>query len=157
MSIHIWGPLTLAFALGIGWRLFSRATKAYRSKLRSYPSRWAFVSSNWDVFLLRTFPFNGGLFVAWLFHPDWIAKGLVYAHVPASFANWLIVTPNLATAFAFGFLVDYALDQIQIKLATVSLPSWVPDAIRGEIPSYDATVVNGTTLVQSSNRDTGIA
>lgn len=156
MNIHVWGPLTVAFLLGIVWRLFSRASKAYRSNLRSYPSRLAFVRTNWDVFLLRTFPFNSGLFVLWLFHPDWLSKGLIFAHVPASFANWIIVTPNLMTSFAGGFVIDYALDQIQLKLATVPLPSWVPDAIRGEIPSYDPGVINGSAFVQANNRDAGL-
>src|SRR5215813_13049981 len=116
MTVNIWGPLSIAFLLGILWRLFSRASKAYRSKLRSYPSRWAFISTNWDVFLLRTVPWNSGFFALWLFKPDTLAKGLILAHVPDNIANWMIVTPNLLSSGVFGFTVDYALDQVQLKL-----------------------------------------
>ncbi len=153
-------PLSAAFLLGVLWRLFSRASKAYRSKLRAYPSRWAFVKNNWDVFLLRTVPFNSGAFAVWLLHPDWLSKGLILVRVPVGIANWMIVTPNLATAFAFGFLVDYGLDQVQLKLAAIPVdkwPAWLPDAIKGEIPCYDQAVVNGAVFVQTSKRDTGIA
>ncbi len=150
MSIHIWLPLLTTFLLGISWRLFSRASKAYRSTLRKYASRWAFVAANWDVFLLRTV-WNSAAFVVWLFHPDWIAKALIFVH-------WIIVTPNLATAAIFGFMVDYGLDQIQIKISSIpedKWPSWLPDALRGEIPNYDQTAVNGTVMVQANQRDAG--
>src|SRR5213592_4673134 len=103
MSIHIWGPLTIMFALGIGWRLFSRATTAYRSKLRSYSSRWAFVKQNWDVFLLRV-PFSGSLFTLWIFHPGLLSK-LAATVMPANIANWLTVPPTLGSALGFGFFV----------------------------------------------------
>lgn len=156
MTLKIVGPLAAAFLLGILWRLFSRATKAYRSKIRAYPSRRAFVVANWDVFLLRTVPFNSGFFALWLTHPDLLSKLLIGMSVPASIANWIIVTPNLLSSFVFGFLVDYLLDQIQIKIATSPAFAWLPDAMKGEIPSYDPSVVSGTALVQKNNRDTGI-
>jgi len=145
------------FLLGVLWRLFARASKAYKSKLRSYPSRWAYIAANWDVFLLRTFPWNSGAFVLWLFHPDWVAKILIYGHVPNGIANWMIVTPNLMSSAVFGFLVDYGLDQVQLKLAAANLPSWVPGALKGEIPSYDPGAVNGEVLVQSNQRDAGFS
>lgn len=154
MPTYIWLPLSVAFLLGIAWRLFARASKAYHSKLRSYPSRWSFIATNWDVFLIRTFPWNSGWFALWLFHPDYLARLLIFNHVPASFANWMIVTPNLATSWAFGFLVDYATDQLQLRLSK-KLPSWVPGAFKGEIPNYDEQVVNGQMLVQVDDRDTG--
>ena len=155
MPVHIWLPLTIAFLLGILWRLFNRASKAFHSKLRCYPSRWAFVVANWDVFLIRTFPWNSAWFTLWLFHPDYLAKFLIFGHVPSSIANWIIVTPNLATSWLFGFAVDYGTDQLQLKLNKLSLPDWIPDAIKGEIPLYDQTVVNGAVLVQSNDRDMG--
>lgn len=157
MNLHIIGPLTIAFLLGVLWRLFARASKAYRSKLRSYPSRWAFIVTNWDVFLLRTFPWNAGLFALWLFHPALLSKGLIFVHVPESVANWIIVTPNLLSSFAFGFMVDYGLDQFQIKLAAMDLPSWFPEALKGEIPQYDQQAVNGAVVAQKNNRDTGLS
>ena len=84
-----------------------------------------------------------------------MSKLLIFSHIPDSVANWIIITPNLLSSAAFGFLADYATDQLQIKLAALDLPSWVPDAIKGEIPSYDPGVVNGTALVQKNDRDTG--
>ncbi len=156
MQLHIVGPLAIAYLLGILWRFFSRATKAYRSTMRAYPSRWAFVKANWDVFLLRTFPWNSGLFVLWVINPGLLSKVVVFVAVPENIANWLTIPPTLGTAFGFGFLVDYLLDQLQIKIATSPMFAWLPAALKGEIPLYDQSVVNGSQLVQSNNRDTGI-
>jgi hypothetical protein len=160
MNWHIVLPLSVAFLLGICWRFFSRASKAFRSPLRTYKSRWDFVVTNWDVFLLRTVPFNSSFFALWLFKPGFLSITLTGVGVPASFANWLTVTPNLMSSFVFGFIVDYALDQLQLRLNKVDMPSWVPDALRdalrGEIPQYDQNAVNGAAVVQAHNRDIGL-
>lgn len=155
MTIHIWASLAVAFLLGILLRLFQRATQAYRSKLRAYPSRWAFVMANWDVFLLRTIPFNSGLFVLWINKPGLLSQLAIYCAVPANIANWLTVPPTLGSAIGFGYLVDLFLDQIQIRIATSDKLAWLPDSIKGEIPLYDEQAVNGTVLVQKSARDPG--
>lgn len=155
MTWHIWLPLSGACLAGVLWRFFSRASKAYRSKLRAYPSRRAFMEANWDVFLLRTFPWNAGAFALWLLHPDYAARLLIFAHVPAAMANWIIVTPNLLSSAFFGFVVDYGLDQLQLKLAGMNLPAWFPESLKGEIPQYDQQVVNSAALAPKSSRDTG--
>src|SRR6266704_1047862 len=146
MSVHIWGPLSVAFVLGVGLRLFQRATRAYRSKFRSYPTRWAFVAANWDVFLLRTVPFNSGLFALWLLNPGLLSQGIIYLNVTPSIANWLTVPPTLGSAAGFGYLGDLALDQLQMKIATSPKLAWLPDAIKGEIPMYDQQAVNGAVV-----------
>jgi hypothetical protein len=153
VSPHIWVPLTVAFTLGILLRLFQRATRAFRSKLRCYPTRWSFVAGNWDVFLLRSL-WNGALFVLWLFKPGFISNGLVWLHVPQNFANWLTVPPTLGSAIGFGYLVDLALDQIQMKIASTDSLKWLPDSLKGEIPLYDQNAVNSDTVVQKNERDT---
>jgi len=155
MQVKIILPLAIACLLGILWRFFSRASKAFRSKLRAYPSRWDFVKANWDVFLLRTFPFNASLFYLWVLYPGLLSKIVVGVGVPANLGNWLTVPPTLGTSFGFGFAVDYLLDQIQIKIATSPTFAWLPDAFKGEIPNYDQQAVNGQVIVQSNQRDAG--
>ena len=138
MDVHIWGPLAAAFVFGLGFRLFVRASKAFKSKIRTYPSRWAFVKANWDVFLARSVP-DGFIFAIWLFKPGLLSTGLVHVGVPATIANWLTIPPTLGTSFGFGFVVDLVLDQIQLKIAS-NPPSWLPDIFKGEIPSYQDAV-----------------
>lgn len=133
--------LSVLFVLGILFRFFIRAEKAKNSKIRAYPSRWAFMVNNWSVFLIRTVLVNMWLFIVWLYHPDWATWALLKLHVPADIANWTPISPNLVSAPMFGLWVDVALDQAQIRLAPL-LPSWVPDVLKGEIPCYDANVVN---------------
>lgn len=140
MGLHIWGPLSISFACGIVFRLFVRANTAYRSKIRTYTSRWSFVKANWDVFLIRTFPFNTGLFVVWVLKPGLLSQVVSMAGVPVGVANWITIPPTLGTAFIGGFFVDLFLDQVQIKLLNNPKFTWLPDVLKGEIPSYDPTV-----------------
>lgn len=142
MNIHIWGPLAITFALGILFRFFARASQAFRSQLRTYPTRWSFVAANWDVFLLRTIPFNAGLFILWVFHPGLLSQGLSHVGVPDWVANWVTVPPTLGTSFGYGFFVDLGLDRLQMKLFSDSKFAWVPDVFKGEIPAYNPQYVN---------------
>jgi hypothetical protein len=146
--IHAWGIhldptvlLFLMFYVGVLLRFFVRAMKAFRSPLRTYPSRWAFMKTNWDVFLVRALLFDTPLFILWIYHPDLAVKGLLWLHVPAGIANWVIVPPTLLSAGGFGSVVDLGIDQVQVRL-TSNPPSWLPEQLKGEIPSYDATTVD---------------
>ncbi len=141
MTLNVWLPLTGMFALGVGLRLFARATKAYRSKLRDYPTRWAFVVNNWDVFLLRS-AFNTGFYALWLLKPGLMSQGITYLGVSQNIANWLTVPPTLGTALGFGMFVDVALDQVQILISTSPKLAWLPDVFKGEIPCYNTDMVN---------------
>lgn len=146
--VELWGislnprvVLSVLFVLGILFRLFIRADKAFRSPLRAYPSRWAFVVNNWNVFLIRTILVNMWLFIAWLYHPDWATWVLLKLNVPPSIANWTPIAPNLVSAPNFGLWVDVLLDQAQVRIAPL-LPSWVPNVLKGEIPCYDTLTVD---------------
>jgi hypothetical protein len=146
--IKAWGTyldptviLFVVFYVGVGLRFFVRAVKAYRSPLRNYPSRWAFIKTNWDVFLVRAILFDTPLFVLWIFHPDLAVKGLLWLNVPAGIANWVIVPPTILSAGGFGSVVDLGVDQVQVRI-TNNPPSWLPDQLKGEIPSYDVTALD---------------
>lgn len=137
--------LSVLFFLGILFRFFVRADKAKKSKIRAYPTRWAFMVNNWSVFLIRTVLVNMWLFIVWLYHPDWATWVLLKVKVPPDIANWTPIAPNLVSAPLFGLWVDVALDQVQLRVASL-IPAWVPEWIQklisGEIPCYDANVVN---------------
>ncbi|SRR6266849_1206866 len=132
--------LAVMFYVGILLRLLQRAGTAFRSKINTYPSRWSFVSRNWDVFLLRS-AINTVLFSLWLRDPGTLAKGITYLGVTPSIANWTTIPPTLTTAASFGFLVDLALDQLQVMIASSPKFAWLPSVFKGEIPSYDPAVV----------------
>ena len=129
------------FYLGVFLRFFVRSIKAVRSPLRTYPSRFSFFKTNWDVFLVRTVLFNTPLFVLWLYHPDLAVKLLLWMHVPEGIATWVIIPPTLLSAGGFGSVVDLAIDQVQVRIAN-NPPSWLPDTLKGEIPSYDSSAVD---------------
>ncbi len=132
--------LVVMFYLGILLRLLQRASTAFRSKVNTYPSRWSFVSRNWDVFLLRS-AINTALFAVWLHDPGTISKGLSYLGVAPGIANWVTIPPTLTTAAGFGFFVDLALDQLQFMVSSSPKFAWLPSVFKGEIPSYDPAVV----------------
>jgi hypothetical protein len=132
--------LIVMFYMGILLRLLQRASTAFRSKVNTYPSRWSFVSRNWDVFLLRS-AINTVLFSLWLRDPGTLSKGVIYLGVTPGLANWITIPPTLTTAASFGFLVDLALDQIQFILSSSPKFAWLPSVFKGEIPSYDPAVV----------------
>lgn len=132
--------LTTLFFVGILFRFFIRGDKAKRSPLRAYPTRRAFWVNNWSVFLIRTALVNVWLFIAWMVKPDILTAIALRFHVPPSYADWLVIPPNPLTAPLGGLWVDVLVDQAQMRLGSV-LPSWVPDALKGEIPNYDSEVV----------------
>ena len=132
--------LVAMFYTGILLRLLQRASTAFRSMVNTYPSRWSFVSRNWDVFLLRS-AINTALFSVWLKDPGLISQGLGYLGVASGIANWVTVPPTLTTAAGFGFFVDLGLDQIQFMLSSSPKFAWLPSVFKGEIPSYDPAVV----------------
>lgn len=139
-SVNATALLVVMFLLGSLLRLLQRAGRAFRSQVSTYPSRWCFVVKNWDVFLIR-WAISGGFFTWWLTNPGALSNMMVYCGIAPGVANWLTIPPTLATAALFGFMGDLGLDELQSMIATSPKFAWVPSAFKGEIPSYDAAVV----------------
>lgn len=135
--------LVVSFYLGTLIRLSLRAGNAFRSQVNKYPNRRSYLFRNWDVFLVRTF-FATGFFTWWLHDPGAWSKFIAMLGVAPGIANWLTVPPTLATSAGFGFFSDLGIDQVQYRLAT-KYP-WLPDIVKGEIPSYDPAVVDVDSL-----------
>jgi len=142
--------LVIAFYMGTILRLCMRAGNAFRSQVNKYPNRRSYIGRNWDIFLVRTF-FATGFFTWWMSDPGAWSKVIGAVGVPPGISNWLTVPPTLATSAGFGFFSDLGIDQVQYRLAT-KYP-WLPDIIKGEVPSYDPAVVDVDSL--SKNRKVG--
>jgi len=150
-SISAWGLeinpvvlLVVVFYVGVLVRMLARAGAAFRSEVNTYPTRRAWVKRNWDIFLARTF-ITTLFFTWWLFDPSALARFLVnWIHVPAEIGNWFVFPPTPLTAPVFGYGGDVGLDQIQFRLAK-KYP-WLPEIIKGEVPSYDSAVVKTEEL-----------
>ena len=151
MSISAWGLqinptvlLVVVFYVGILVRMAARAGAAWRSDVNTYSNRRAWVKKNWDIFLARTF-ITTLLFAWWLSDPHAWARFLVnWVHVPADIGNWFVFPPTPLSAPVFGYGGDVGLDQIQFRLAK-KYP-WLPELIKGEVPSYDKAVVKTNEL-----------
>lgn len=161
MDISAWGLeinptllLVIAFVIGVSLRFFARASKAFHSTIRAYPSKWAFVKTNWDVFLVRALFFDTPIFCLWIFKPDLITSALKGINIPDNIANWIIIAPTPLSSFGFGGFVDLAVDQIQMRLTT-NPPSWLPDVLKGEIPCYIQSVDNIVKTMAANGNNGG--
>lgn len=151
MSISAWGLeinpvilLVIVFYVGVLVRLSARAGAAWRSDVNTYSNRRAWVRRNWDIFLARTF-ITTLLFAWWVTDPSAWSRFLVdWLHIPAPIGDWFVYPPTLLTAPVFGYGGDVGIDQIQFRLAK-KYP-WLPEIIKGEVPSYDRAVVRTNEL-----------
>jgi len=101
LTIVLW----IAFFLGVGLKILSRAGFAIRNPINPVASRWQFVARNWDTLVIRS-AWDVVFFVYWLNHPGALSDLLGMAHIPLNFD--LPVTHY--TAGVFGFLIDYVMD-----------------------------------------------
>lgn len=157
IDMRIW--LSLAYVVGALFHILLRAGYAVRSQVNTTPTRWCYVRTHWDALLIRSGFFGYLAFWAWMAHPEWpsqIAKSLL---VPEGVANWLTAPATLGTAAMFGFMIDVVLDSAQSIVAnlTAKFPqlSFLNAIVRGQIPSYDANVVDVKTVNEALTHDTG--
>lgn len=144
LDIRVW--LSIAYLIGTLFHILLRAGYAVRSQVNTTPSRWCYVVDHWDTLLIRCGFFGYLLFFAWLSHPDWPSKIAIALMVPEGPANWLTVPQTLGTSAMFGFFIDVVLDSAQSIVAGLTLKfpslSFLNAVVRGQIPSYDARVVD---------------
>jgi hypothetical protein len=142
---------TLTFLIGVSVDVMIRAGHAKRSDVNTHPTRWSFVTDNFDVILARLF-WSSIVFGIWLFKPDWISTALKWFDVPDKYANWITVTPNPASAAGGGILSDYGLDWAQAVVAKKNIPV-LTALLKAKLPQYDESVVNVKKIAEKDNKD----
>lgn len=145
--------LSLAYLLGAAFNILLRAGYAYRSKVNCYPTRWSFVTENWDTILIRVFVYGYLSFYAWSLHPELVAKIAMAFAVPSWIAGWLIVHVSIASSFGYGFIIDRILDSLQSAIADKPYLSFLNMFVRGRVPAYNSGIVDIEKLANTEPKN----
>lgn len=143
--------ISLFYFIGTGFNILLRAGFAYRSDVNVYPTRFSFVTKNWDTILIRVCVYGFGFFYAWTLHNDLPTKIAEAFGVAAGIATWLTVPVGLGSSGGFGFIIDVLLDSLQSVVASTPWLKWANVVIRGRVPTYDPRVVNLALIQQQKD------
>lgn len=113
--------LYIPFIIGQALFVLKRASMAFRSPTNPTKSRWAYVTANFDILLIRA-----ALELAFVYYP-FRHFGIAWI---VGFLGWHPAVPiqgGAVTSFALGYLSDSILDWIGTQ-------SWVPSWLKENIP-----------------------